>query len=92
MSLRRRMDRMEADMKWLGLDAWLDRLEAYMNYADKVTDLAARAPHLRKWLNVLPDGTPKPPCWHRSLTAWEQENAAKSAAESEETNPLWVPG
>lgn len=90
MSLRRRLNRMEVDMEWLAHGAWLDRIEAFLDCSDQVKELVAHAPELRDKLDLLPDGTLKPPPWHWALKAWEEERASR--AEPEVTNPLWVPG
>lgn len=90
MSLRRRMELMEADMEWLAHGAWLDRIEAFMDCSDQAKEIIAHAPELREKLDLLPDGTPRPPPWYWALKAWQEERAFRE--EPVETNPLWLPG
>ncbi len=91
MSLHRRIKLLEADMQWLSCDAWLDRLEAFMDYSDLAKEIAEHSPAMREKLNLLPDGTPKLPSWlGRSRPG--RMNARRRRPQSPDTNPPWVPG
>lgn len=80
MSLLTRIERLEVDMDWLRREAWLDRCEMFMDLADITKQLVAHDPKMRAALDLLPDGSPKPPAWLFARGRARAEAAGEEAA------------